>query len=91
MKSKNTGPASHICHDSTNNVYWDREDDGAVLLCRDAAQGLEVYRPVSPPAMTLLRMSSDLLPPAMTLQRMYLLPPCHDTTKNVYKPASPLP
>jgi hypothetical protein len=29
-------------HDRTENVHRNRKDDGAVVLCRDAAQSLEI-------------------------------------------------
>ena len=29
-------------HESVENVHWDGEDDGAVVLSRDAVQSLEI-------------------------------------------------
>ena len=29
-------------HNSAENIHRDREDDGAVVLCRDIVQGLQV-------------------------------------------------
>ena len=29
-------------HESVENIHWDGEDDGAVVLSRDAVQGLQV-------------------------------------------------
>ena len=33
-----------VAHQVGHDVYWDREDDGAVVLCRDAVQCLEVAK-----------------------------------------------
>ena len=33
-----------LSHDTTENVHRYGEDDGAVVLCRDAVQGLEITK-----------------------------------------------